>query len=233
MVTAYGTIELAVDAMKLGATDFVRKPMIPDTVRNAVAAALAKREGGIASASVKGGFKRGASPGQPGDQLPHETWTTNGFFFRASGRPAATWQPAEHRFTVRRGTDVTESEVVVTHRLGRGGPGFQGMRPCAEPGGSILAATGGNSLAQLSLERGTASRRGPPGGRSNHRHHARDRVRVGRGLTDEAADVTKGREKEPQFNSLAMRPSDRFARLCAREYTRRAPRRPAAALLSR
>ena len=114
MVTAYGTIELAVDAMKLGATDFVRKPMIPDTVRNAVAAALAKREGGIASASVKGGFKRGASPGQPGDQLPHETWTTNGFFFRASGRPAATWQPAEHRFTVRRGTDVTESEVVVT-----------------------------------------------------------------------------------------------------------------------
>ena len=40
MVTAYATIELAVDAMKLGATDFVRKPMIPDTLRNAVAAAL-------------------------------------------------------------------------------------------------------------------------------------------------------------------------------------------------
>ncbi|HEX3183706.1 MAG TPA: response regulator [Pyrinomonadaceae bacterium] len=42
MVTAYASIELAVDAMKLGATDFVRKPMTPETLRNAVAAALAK-----------------------------------------------------------------------------------------------------------------------------------------------------------------------------------------------
>ena len=44
MVTAYATIELAVDAMKLGATDFVRKPMTPDTLRHAVAAALSKRD---------------------------------------------------------------------------------------------------------------------------------------------------------------------------------------------
>ena len=42
MATAYASIELAVDAMKLGAADFVRKPMTPDTFRNAVAAALAK-----------------------------------------------------------------------------------------------------------------------------------------------------------------------------------------------
>ena len=42
MITAYASIELAVDAMKLGATDFVRKPMTPETVRNAVTAALAK-----------------------------------------------------------------------------------------------------------------------------------------------------------------------------------------------
>jgi len=42
MVTAYASIELAVDSMKLGATDFVRKPMTPETLRNAVAAALAK-----------------------------------------------------------------------------------------------------------------------------------------------------------------------------------------------
>ena len=42
MVTAYATVELAVDAMKLGATDFVRKPMTPETLRHAVAAALAK-----------------------------------------------------------------------------------------------------------------------------------------------------------------------------------------------
>ena len=43
MATAYASIELAVDAMKLGATDFVRKPMTPEILRNAVTAALAKQ----------------------------------------------------------------------------------------------------------------------------------------------------------------------------------------------
>lgn len=42
MATAYASIELAVDALKLGATDFVRKPMTPEVLRNAVSAALAK-----------------------------------------------------------------------------------------------------------------------------------------------------------------------------------------------
>jgi CheY-like chemotaxis protein len=42
MSTAYASIELAVDAMKLGATDFVRKPMTPEILRNAVAASLSK-----------------------------------------------------------------------------------------------------------------------------------------------------------------------------------------------
>lgn len=42
MMTAYASVELAVEAMKLGATDFVRKPMTPDILRNALAAALAK-----------------------------------------------------------------------------------------------------------------------------------------------------------------------------------------------
>lgn len=42
MATAYASIELAVDAMKLGATDFVRKPMTPEVLRNAVTAALTK-----------------------------------------------------------------------------------------------------------------------------------------------------------------------------------------------
>ena len=42
MATAYASIELAVDAMKLGATDFVRKPMTPETLRNSVAVALTK-----------------------------------------------------------------------------------------------------------------------------------------------------------------------------------------------
>jgi len=42
MATAYASIELAVDAMKLGATDFVRKPMTPEVLRNSIAAALSK-----------------------------------------------------------------------------------------------------------------------------------------------------------------------------------------------
>jgi len=42
MTTAYASIELAVDAMKLGANDFIRKPMTPEVLRNAVAAALSK-----------------------------------------------------------------------------------------------------------------------------------------------------------------------------------------------
>jgi DNA-binding response OmpR family regulator len=43
MVTAFASIDLAVDAMRLGATDFLRKPMTPETLRGAVAAALASR----------------------------------------------------------------------------------------------------------------------------------------------------------------------------------------------
>jgi len=44
MITAFASIELAVDAMKLGATDFIRKPMTPEILRNAVSAALSKSE---------------------------------------------------------------------------------------------------------------------------------------------------------------------------------------------
>ena len=42
MMTAYASVDLAVEAMKLGATDFVRKPMTPEILRNALTAALTK-----------------------------------------------------------------------------------------------------------------------------------------------------------------------------------------------
>jgi CheY-like chemotaxis protein len=42
MATAYGTIELAVDAMKAGAIDFLRKPFTPEILRGATSAALAQ-----------------------------------------------------------------------------------------------------------------------------------------------------------------------------------------------
>lgn len=40
IVTAYGTIESAVDAMKLGAVDFLQKPFAPDEVRELVSQVL-------------------------------------------------------------------------------------------------------------------------------------------------------------------------------------------------
>ena len=40
MITAFGTIDLAVDAMKAGATDFLRKPFTTETLRGAVLGTL-------------------------------------------------------------------------------------------------------------------------------------------------------------------------------------------------
>ena len=82
MATAYASIELAVDAMKLGATDFVRKPMTPETLRNAVSAALAR-----------------PSAQSPANDLPVETVTMNGFSILDPEN--SEWQlPEERRFTV-------------------------------------------------------------------------------------------------------------------------------------
>jgi DNA-binding response OmpR family regulator len=108
MVTAYATIELAVDAMKLGATDFVRKPMTPDTLRNAVAAALVKRGQTPPATAV------------PDPQLLEspptlEIWTTNGFFVRRLEAEGASSdaQTTEHHFLARRGKGHEGTEVVV------------------------------------------------------------------------------------------------------------------------
>jgi CheY-like chemotaxis protein len=40
IITAYGTIELAVEAMKLGAVDFIPKPFVPEEIRDMVARVL-------------------------------------------------------------------------------------------------------------------------------------------------------------------------------------------------
>jgi CheY-like chemotaxis protein len=115
MITAYGSIELAVDAMKLGATDFIRKPMTPDTLRHAVAAALAKREGMPAS-PVPGTEQQPPAPGSDQDRPPIEIWTTNGFFVRWMDQksPASGQQGSEHHFVVRRGRESGGAEVVVS-----------------------------------------------------------------------------------------------------------------------
>jgi CheY-like chemotaxis protein len=97
MVTAYASIELAVDAMKLGATDFVRKPMTPETLRNALTAALAK-------SSVSAGLPSGAPVGKAAEPLPPlvSRLTLNGFQFWADLN-AGEWQrrePHQRRFIV-------------------------------------------------------------------------------------------------------------------------------------
>ena len=43
MITAHGTVANAVDAMKLGAVDFLQKPFTPDEIRHAVALVLDRR----------------------------------------------------------------------------------------------------------------------------------------------------------------------------------------------
>ncbi len=45
IITAHGTVENAVEAMKLGAVDFIQKPFTPDEIRGFVAKALARTEG--------------------------------------------------------------------------------------------------------------------------------------------------------------------------------------------
>lgn len=103
MATAYASIELAVDAMKLGATDFVRKPMTPEILRNAVAAALLKPS---RASEVTPPPSREVSA-EPLIQII----TMNGFTILDS--EAARQEPNERRFTVKSPTGG-EHEVVVT-----------------------------------------------------------------------------------------------------------------------
>jgi DNA-binding response OmpR family regulator len=90
MVTAFASIELAVDAMKLGATDFVRKPMSPDTLRAAVDGALAK---------ARGGWAQEPAPTAEAPESRDEVWLLNGFHVGSVG---AAISPTEHRFEVTR-----------------------------------------------------------------------------------------------------------------------------------
>jgi DNA-binding response OmpR family regulator len=97
MATAYASIELAVDAMKLGATDFVRKPLTPEVLRNAVAAALAKSSSPSVTAQV-------ASP-------LIQTVTMNGFTILDETETAVS-QSQRRRFVVL-SPDGERHEVVV------------------------------------------------------------------------------------------------------------------------
>jgi CheY-like chemotaxis protein len=101
MVTAYASIELAVDAMKLGATDFLRKPMTPEALRGAVAAAIAGR-----TSTQKGPVTT------PTATHEIEMLTLNGFKIRRPDPPTAP-SSFEHRFRVTHFPDAAEFTVTV------------------------------------------------------------------------------------------------------------------------
>ena len=109
MVTAFGSIELAVDAMKAGARDFLKKPLTPALLRDAVRAALAKRpetrDGPRALPQVP--------PPPPIAAGSHEVWTVNGFFIRALPSDDIG-SHNEHRFVVRHAGRGPHGDVVVT-----------------------------------------------------------------------------------------------------------------------
>ena len=109
MVTAFASIELAVDAMKLGATDFVRKPMTPEILRNAVTAALAKP---LAPSPLA---PKPIAPEAAGEVPPPVSrLTMNGFRFWRDPA-AAEWrrrEPWRHRFVVQH-PDGRHQEMVV------------------------------------------------------------------------------------------------------------------------
>lgn len=101
MMTAYASADLAVEAMKLGATDFIRKPMTPEILRNALAAALAKAPG----------------PSKPHiaetDDLQPEV-TLNGFtILRATDILGVLPQRPDERCFIVRSADGRDQQVIV------------------------------------------------------------------------------------------------------------------------
>ena len=100
MVTAFASIELAVDAMRAGAAHFLRKPMTPDALRGAVAAALAPAPHPAGARRAAGGRIGGAV----------ETVTLNGFRIE---RAAAGGAPNEHHFVVTRFPAGPSQTVIV------------------------------------------------------------------------------------------------------------------------
>lgn len=145
MVTAYPSIDLAIDAMRLGATDFIRKPLTPDILRTAVDAAMRVRPAMT-------------TPAMPeGDAPAVELLTLNGF--RIVHLPSDP-HDFTHRFHVMQGADDEGTvfevpiEQAAVDRLNQ----FTGARH--QPGGSFWASRAEELLAAVVW---TEGRLPPPG----------------------------------------------------------------------
>ena len=161
MVTAYASIELAVDAMRLGATDFVRKPMTPETLRSAVAAAV------VGKLPVQ---PRSQATAAMSTQLDIAIVTMNGFQILRSTDTATQ----DHAFRVRHLADGAESVVTVSiddeavERVAR----LTHRR--FEPGGSFWRSQAERLLSAYVWSEGKA----PDGGRLIVRDVSRDDLDV-------------------------------------------------------
>jgi DNA-binding response OmpR family regulator len=103
MVTAFASVELAVDAMRLGATNFLRKPMTPEALRGAIVGALAEQESRPT--------RRPSAPLH--DQPAIETLTMNGFRIVPVATTPGT-DTGERTFRVTQFASGAESTVTVS-----------------------------------------------------------------------------------------------------------------------
>jgi len=101
-VTAFASVELAVDAMKLGASDFLRKPMTPETLRAAVAAAAGNR---------RPAYPRSGAP--LGGRPEIQTLTLNGFQITSAHAAKSAAESDEHAFNVKHFADGSERVIKV------------------------------------------------------------------------------------------------------------------------
>jgi DNA-binding response OmpR family regulator len=106
MITAFASIELAVDAMKLGASDFVRKPMTPETVRDALAAALAKPAAHAVTPTTE------ARAAHPRSLIQFITMNGFSYVLASDVEGAPTDEPNARRFVVKHPRGF-EQEVIV------------------------------------------------------------------------------------------------------------------------
>jgi DNA-binding response OmpR family regulator len=104
MVTAFASIELAVDAMRLGAANFLRKPMTPETLRGSVAAALT---------GAPGRPRVRSAAAAPSGIASIQTVTLNGFRIDYSPQKSSA-TPNEHVFSVTRFPDGASQTVTIT-----------------------------------------------------------------------------------------------------------------------
>lgn len=118
MMTAYDTIQLATEALRVGATDFLRKPFTIDVLRGAVMAALARsrQEPGAGIAPADGGAPGPVSLAE-WSEMPRVRRFLNGYYYWPLNLPPLLVEMPSPGIEVRRAFHVqapcAEAERVI------------------------------------------------------------------------------------------------------------------------